>query len=66
MGDGQHIRTPPRAALRRIATVAPEDQTTTSINLGELICGATLATGNARHFEEIPGLAVEDWLVDSR
>ena len=24
--------------------------------------GATLATGNLRHFDRVPGLAVEDWL----
>lgn len=29
-------------------------------------CGATLATGNLRHFEQIPGLRAEDWLVSSR
>jgi tRNA(fMet)-specific endonuclease VapC len=121
---------PPVNLIRRLATVAPEDQATTSINLGELVYGAcrsdkkerlleaidklvlpniavlpfdeaaarfygdlrarletagtsvsepdlriaaialsrgaTLATGNARHFEKIPSLTVEDWLSDSR
>jgi len=28
--------------------------------------GATLATGNTRHFEMIPSLAIENWLADSR
>jgi tRNA(fMet)-specific endonuclease VapC len=27
---------------------------------------ATLATGNLRHFAQIPGLQVEDWLADCR
>ena len=121
---------PPVNLIRRLATLAPEDHATTSINVGELVYGAcrsekkgrlleaidtlvlpniavlpfdetaarvygdlrarlessstsvsepdlriaaitlsrgaTLATGNARHFEKIPGLAVEDWLADSR
>jgi tRNA(fMet)-specific endonuclease VapC len=121
---------PPVNLIRQLATVAPEDQATTSINLGELVYGAcrsdkkqrlldaidtlvvtniavlpfdeaaarvygdlrarletagttvsepdlriaaitlsrgaTLATGNTRHFEKIPGLAVEDWLGSDR
>lgn len=31
-----------------------------------LSVGATLATGNLRHFARIPGLRIEDWLSDLR
>ncbi len=25
---------------------------------------ATLVTGNVRHFERVPGLRIENWLID--
>ncbi len=28
-----------------------------------IAAGATLATGNVRHFDRVPGLSVEDWLA---
>jgi predicted nucleic acid-binding protein len=31
-----------------------------------LSVGATLATGNVRHFARVPGLVVEDWLKEAR
>ena len=31
-----------------------------------LSTGATLATGNTRHFSRVPELVVEDWLKDVR
>jgi tRNA(fMet)-specific endonuclease VapC len=121
-------RDPPLHLIRRLAQVAPTDQATTTINLGELLYGAarrgseqlasrvrevvatatsilpfdedaaevygplraqleragrrldepdlriasialsrelTVVTGNVRHFSRVPGLAVENWLVES-
>jgi tRNA(fMet)-specific endonuclease VapC len=121
-------RDPPLHLIRRLAQVAPADQATTTINLGELLYGAarrgseqltsrvrevlatatsivpfdedaaevygplraqleragrrldepdlriasialsrelTVVTGNVRHFSRVPGLAVENWLVES-
>jgi len=29
-----------------------------------LACGATLVSGNVRHFARVPGLMVENWLGD--
>lgn len=120
-------RTPSTTLVRRIASVDPEDQATTSITVGELVCGAhcvpdrasdlrqridavlstdlpvlafddqaarrygelradlerrgtpigdadlqiaaialthdlTVVTANVRHFDRVPGLAVENWL----
>ncbi len=121
-------RAPSPALLRRIATMAPDDQATSSITLGELLYGAhrletrsagllqrieeavvanlpvlpfdgtaaraygrlradleargvpigeadtqiasialvndlVVVTGNVRHFERVPSLAVENWLL---
>jgi tRNA(fMet)-specific endonuclease VapC len=120
-------RDPPLHLIRRLAQVAPGDQATTTINLGELLHGAakrgngrlthrvreavaaatsilpfdesaaevygplraqlegegrrvdepdlriasialarglTVVTGNDRHFSRVPGLAVENWLLE--
>jgi tRNA(fMet)-specific endonuclease VapC len=120
-------RDPPLHLIRRLAQVPPTDQTTTTINLGELLCGAarrgseqlthrvrevvtsatsilpfdegaaeaygqlraqleregrhvdepdlriasiavsrglTVVTGNVRHFARVPGLGVENWLLE--
>jgi tRNA(fMet)-specific endonuclease VapC len=51
-----------RADLERAGTrVAEPDLRSAAIALA---CGATLVTGNVRHFARIPGLRVENWLVD--
>jgi tRNA(fMet)-specific endonuclease VapC len=120
-------RDPPLHLIRRLAQVAPSDQATTTINLGELLYGAakrgseqltsrvreavanatsilpfdqsaaevygplraqleregrrldepdlriasialarglTVVTGNVRHFSRVPGLEVENWLLE--
>ncbi len=122
-------RNPPLHLIRRLARVPPEEQSTTTINLGELLYGAakrdserltrqvrdvvtsatailpfdaeaaevygplrarleregrrldepdlriasialarglTVVTGNVRHFERVPGLVVENWLIEQR
>ncbi|MGB7806729.1 MAG: PIN domain-containing protein, partial [Actinomycetota bacterium] len=45
-------RDPPLQLIRRLASVAPSDQCTTSITLGELVYGATKA-GNASLAERV-------------
>jgi predicted nucleic acid-binding protein len=53
-----------RAALERGGrTVAEPDLRIASICID---VGATLATGNLRHFRGLPGLIVEDWLDGAR
>ena len=53
-----------RARLERARTAAAEpDLRIAAVCLRH---DATLATGNLRHFERLPGLRAEDWLAEFR
>jgi tRNA(fMet)-specific endonuclease VapC len=53
-----------RAALERRGSPLPEPD----LRIGAICIrnGASLATGNVRHYRRIPGLEVEDWLAGHR
>ena len=51
-----------KAELERRGT--PVDEADLRIGAIALAWGYTVVTGNVRHFQRIPGLAVENWLAD--
>ena len=53
----RYVRT--RAALSKVGTpIGPID---TAIAATALVYGCTVVTHNRKHFDHVPGLAVEDW-----
>jgi tRNA(fMet)-specific endonuclease VapC len=54
---------PLKADLQRKAT--PLDEPDLRIASTALANGLTLITGNVRHFDRVPGLTIENWLVES-